>query len=157
MSNNFVYTLQVDTSPELQLKIDSDPNLSMDLAESINIIRREGSKVYYDTTENWNLVPDLISERGAIYVYSDRYSYVDDVGNLILIPGLKVGDGSAYLIDLPFTDADTIRTLAEHIKDNVRHITQEERTFWNNKVSSYVNQDDTENLVLSKTNYVLEG
>lgn len=157
MSNTCVYTLQVDTSPELQLKIDSDPHLSMDLAESINIIRRDGSKVYYDTTENWNLMPDLIGERGAIYVYSDRYSYRDDVGNLTLVPGLKIGDGNAYLIDLPFTDAATIRTLAEHIQDNVRHITQEERTFWNNKVSSYVNQDDTENLVLSKTNYVLEG
>lgn len=156
MNNDYTYTLQVDTSNELQLSIESDSNLLMDLSESINVIKREGAKIYYDTTDNWDLVPDLVGERGSIYVYSDRFKHKDDVGNVTLIPGLKVGDGNAYLIDLPFTDANSIRALAEHIRDNTRHITQEERTFWNNKVSSYVNQDDSENLVLSKTNYVLE-
>lgn len=157
MNDIYNYSLQVDMTPEKQLRIDSDMNHAINLSEAINVIRYEGAKIYYDTTANWNLMPDLVGERGSIYVYSDRIQHEDEVGNITFIPGLKVGDGNAYLIDLPFTDADMLISLAEHIRDNTRHITQVERIFWNNKVSSYVDQEDTENLVLSKTNYILEG
>jgi hypothetical protein len=42
-----------------------------------------------------------------------------------------VGDGQTLLKDLPFTDM----VYYDHISDPIVHITQEEREFWNNKVS----------------------
>ena len=45
------------------------------------------------------------------------------------VPNFKIGDGNNYLINLPFTD-DELRYLIEnHLQDEVRHITQEEREF----------------------------
>ncbi len=64
--------------------------------------------VYYDTTENWERKGQVISERGAIYIYSDYFndqdqSYADG------IPAIKVGDGVSYISSLPFiTDAFVI-------------------------------------------------
>lgn len=93
-------------------------------------------KVLYATTETWNSQPQLISDRGYIYIYAD-YRQNEQGQN---VPAMKVGDGNAYLIDMPFTD----ELLYEHLADNVRHITQQEREFWNNKVSCYMSdtQDD---------------
>lgn len=94
------------------------------------------SHVLYATTATWNSQPSLISDRGYIYIYSD-YKQNEQGQN---IAGMKVGDGNAYLIDMPFTD----EVLYEHLADTVHHITQQEREFWNNKVRCYMSdvQDD---------------
>lgn len=93
-------------------------------------------RVLYATTATWNSQPSLISQMGFIYIYSD-YRQNEKGEN---IPSMKVGDGNAYLIDMPFSD----EVLYKHVDDNVRHITQEEREFWNNKVRCYASdiQDD---------------
>lgn len=64
-------------------------------------IRGNSCRVLYNSTANWNRNPTLIAKKGYIYIYSD-YSHVDDQD----IPGFKVGDGKAYLIDLPFITND---------------------------------------------------
>ena len=94
------------------------------------------SHILYATTATWNSRPDLISSRGCIYIYSD-YRQNEQGQN---IAAMKVGDGLAYLIDMPFIDS----LLYEHIADNIRHITQQEREFWNDKVRCYMSdvQDD---------------
>lgn len=95
-------------------------------------------RVLYATTATWNSQPQLVSEMGYIYIYSD-YKQNDQDQN---IAGMKVGDGNAYLIDMPFTD----ELLYDHLADNVSHITQQEREFWNNKVRCFIDsevQDDT--------------
>lgn len=86
------------------------------------------SKIYYATTEQWAAEPGLITEENAIYVYRDRY--VIDGYN---IPGFKIGDGQAYLIDAPFADEYIQTQIDEHIEDTVSHVTQEERNYWNAK------------------------
>ena len=93
-------------------------------------------RVLYATTETWNSKPQLVSARGFIYIYSD-YRQNSQGQN---IPSMKVGDGNSYLIDMPFSDS----ILYSHLEDNTRHITQEEREFWNNKVRCYQSeiQDD---------------
>ncbi len=109
-------------------------------------LRQAGlTHIYYDTTANWNAQSLMISEEGAIYIYSD-YS----VGSQGFIPGVKIGDGSAYLIDLPFTSSDYIDRLYEHINNRQIHILPEERQFWNNKVTSALDSSDPENLILTK-------
>lgn len=93
-------------------------------------------RVLYATTATWNSQPQLISAQGFIYIYSD-YRQNEQGQN---VPAMKVGDGNAYLIDMPFSD----ELLYEHLADNIRHITQQEREFWNNKVRCFTSdiQDD---------------
>ena len=105
------------------------------------LIRQEITPIFYDTTANWDSQISLVSIRGAIYVYSD---YQED-GDGNYIPGIKIGDGNAYLIDMPFTDC----LYKEHIEDTVSHITAAERTAWNNKVRCYMDTLDEERLIFT--------
>ena len=58
--------------------------------------------IYYDTTANWNAQATMISEAGAIYIYSD-YSTVDGVS----VPGIRIGDGKLR----PFLTGWMLKTL----------------------------------------------
>ena len=131
----------------------------------INGITLQGNKsayelglanVYYDTTANWNLQPFLISERKGVYIYSDFEIIYDEVGNPTFIPGIKIGDGTTYVIDLPFITDEMTSLLLSHIGDTHVHLTDAEREFWNNKITCYLDREDLENLVLSKTDYIIE-
>lgn len=94
--------------------------------------------LYSDTTANWNAQTTLVAEAGAMYIYTD-HAVVDGVN----VSGIKFGDGTSYLIDVPFTDANFI----EHAQDTDIHITAEEREFWNNKERTIL---VGENLILTK-------
>ena len=114
-------------------------------------------QVLYDTTANWEAQGALIAEEGIVYVYSDAYYIEDEVGNRTPIAGIKIGDGNAYLSDMPFvTDAMTA-TIIQHVTDTNVHVTLQEKAFWNNKVSSFIDHADGETLVLSKTQYENNG
>lgn len=102
----------------------------------------EITRVLYADTATWNSQAQLVSQQGYIYIYSDYKQ--DGEGNNI--PGIKVGDGNAYLIDLPFST----KLIDEHIADAVAHITSAERTFWNNKVTCYIDENNITRLVFSK-------
>ena len=92
--------------------------------------------VLYDTTAGWNSKNQLVAKRGTIYVYSDHMT--DKNGNDI--PGYKVGDGTSYLIDMPF--ADTL--YAEHIVDNAIHVSPDDRVRWDEqKANTYDVSSDT--------------
>ncbi len=95
----------------------------------------------YGTTEYWNSFPTLIGAAKTVYVYTDYEQ--DDQGNNI--PGIKLGDGLGYLIDAPFTTDG----MYDHIRNQVRHITAEERQFWNDKVRVYIDAENEERLVFT--------
>ena len=99
-------------------------------------------KILYGTTSEWNSQAQLISQINRIYVYTDYYT--DSSGNPV--PGVKIGDGNAYLIDRPFIT----KILDEHLADQIRHITSEERSFWNNKVTCFIDPNNTTRLVFTK-------
>ena len=62
--------------------------------------------VYYSkTTQEWNSDVFLISEQNVLYIYTD-YKTIIKNNQEIFIPGLKIGDGKTYLIDLPFVDSN---------------------------------------------------
>ena len=82
------------------------------------------------TTEEWYEQYDFVPNNGDIIIYTDK-AIIDDVA----IPGIKIGDGSAYGIDLPFVADDVATNLLEHISDTVCHITNTERLNWNNKIN----------------------
>lgn len=76
-----------------------------------------------------------------IVVYTDYAQETDpETGETYDIPGIKIGDGNAYLIDKPFVGDDTRDMLVEHINNQVIHITAEERQEWNDKLN-YVEPD----------------
>lgn len=120
-----------------------------------------GGKEYvkYGTTAGWNAQRTLVAERGIIYVYSD-HSYIEvDGGDPIPVPGFKVGDGTSYLIDMPFAtdaeiemiglDVDELRArLISHEENSIVHVTSADKENWNSKVSVRIDPLDAENLVL---------
>ena len=57
------------------------------------------------------------------------------LGEEITIPNIKIGTGNAYLADLAFIDQYVLDQLKNHIEDMERHITDEERMRWNNKIN----------------------
>ena len=102
--------------------------------------RLEGT-VLYDTEENWNAQPKLISAKGSIYVYSNHELYQDHY-----IPGIKVGDGVTYLIDMAFIDD----RYADHIRDTIIHVSTEDREFWGDKVTCDIDPIKRNTLNFSK-------
>lgn len=120
---------------------------------SVEDITLEGNKTLedlgierflYGTTEYWNSYSSLIAQRGTIYIYIDHEEVEGEY-----VPGFKVGDGTSYLIDMPYTDTYLNISLTNHINDIIRHITQAEREKWNNKVSVSISNIDEENLVFT--------
>ena len=113
--------------------------------DALNDAISSGDKeVFYGTTAYWNNQPQFIPIRGCIYVYSDHDT--DDQGHNIA--GIKIGDGTSYLIDMPFLD----KKYAEHILDTEIHITETERQFWNNKVTAVIDPVQGNTLILTKDN-----
>lgn len=89
-------------------------------------------EVVSNTTEGWNSQITLISQKDVIYVYTD-YKVVDEKQ----VPNIKIGDGNAYLIDLPFA--------IPNMPDI--EITQEQINYWNNKVAVMLDILDPENVI----------
>jgi len=91
-------------------------------------------------TAYWNSHRDYIPAFGEIVIYTDR-RVIDGV----TYAGIKIGDGGAYLIDLPFLGDDgiieVIDTLNRHIQDTVAHVTQDDRDRWDAKLNYDVNDE----------------
>ena len=150
---------------DLQSLTESDYN-KLNNKPSINSVVLEGAltakdlglgKVFYDTKENWDTQRTLIAEEGVIYIYSN-YMYIEDEGgNQIPVAGIKIGDGTSYLIDMPYISDAATYLITMHISNAGIHVTPEEKQFWNNKVSAYINHTDEECLEISKRYYELNG
>lgn len=104
--------------------------------------------IHYGTTEYWNSQPTLIGENNHIYVYTD-YTTITSDGEIKNVPNIKIGDGNAYLIDNPFVTTSVEELIDLHINDMTRHITEEERILWNNKVRCYLSTSDSETVVFT--------
>ncbi len=122
--------------------------------------------IHYDTKETWNSKKNYIGEKGHIYVYSNYSSKTLDDGTVVKVPALKIGDGEAYLIDLPYiktedetkeiieTIEEEITTLQEavetHVTDTDAHLSEEDRYNLEHPQLQYeVTESDPENLVFT--------
>lgn len=81
-----------------------------------------GTSVVVHTTAEWQQLTSLVSEKGVIYVWSD---YKTEDGEDI--PAIKIGDGLAYVVDLPFA---------------TQGITLDDINNWNNKISARVSGEN---------------
>lgn len=100
--------------------------------------------IHIDTTAHWDAQQTLVGQLNHIYVYSDYQSI-----NGVSVPGIKVGDGAAYLIDAPFIAANNTE-LNSHISNTNVHVTASEKLSWNDKVTCFISQGDSETVVFSK-------
>lgn len=138
----------------LRISLNSGNNLRLNLSEpateQIRVINPASNifsgKISINTTEGWIAKRNYIPKLGEIAIFSDRH-VVDGVN----YPGIKIGDGLAYVVDLPFFgDDETARIidiLNDHIENTEVHITNEERSFWNAKLNCEI---DDENLILTR-------
>ena len=105
---------------------------------------------YYSRTKSdWDSDRTLISEKDVLYIYSD-YKVIQNEDQDFYIPGIKLGDGKTYLIDLPFLNninSDIDKQILQHVKNKDIHITSQQRLFWNNKLNLTM---DNENLVFNR-------
>lgn len=115
------------------------------LWEKIKALADGSSSVHWGTSGSWGSQPDLIGKKGHIYIYSDREKTEEGQ----TVPGIKVGDGKAYLIDSPFVTALAEDLINSHISDSVCHITSDERAMWDTKVSCHLSEDDAEKLIFT--------
>lgn len=105
--------------------------------------------VYYSkTTQEWNEDIHLLSQKDVLYIYVD-YKTIQQNGEEIVLPGLKIGDGTSYLIDLPFLNktSNIEDQMINHINNNTIHVTLQDRIFWNNKINLEL---EDENLILNR-------
>lgn len=108
--------------------------------------------VYYSKKKSeWDADRDIIAEKDALYIYSD-YKTIQKDGKQLLIPGLKIGDGVSYLIDIPFVNnlnSEFEDLLLDHINNKVIHVSAYDREFWDNKLNLDLDLQD-ENLILNR-------
>lgn len=95
--------------------------------------------VYYSKKKaDWDADRDMVSQKDVLYIYSD-YKLIEQDGKQIYMPGIKIGDGTSYLIDLPFANqnknSEIEDLLLDHINNRIVHISAEQRDFWNNKLN----------------------
>lgn len=105
---------------------------------------------YSKTKEEWNSDITFLSEKNVLYIYSNFKIFSKNGQEEIYLPGLKIGDGKSYLIDLPFLndfDNNIEKVLLDHISNHDIHISDSQRSFWNNKLN-YELQDET--LILNR-------
>lgn len=111
----------------------------------------QNNLVYYSkTTSEWNSDITIIGEKDVLYIYTD-YKTIQQNGKEVFLPGLKIGDGTSYLIDLPFFNDNIAfnEIVLNHIENGDIHVSENQKSFWNNKLN-YQSQLINETLVFNR-------
>lgn len=115
--------VDVDASGEIIVRTATDYNI-LHNKPSINGHLLEGDSeltdlglrgIYYGTTVFWESQPDLVSEEGYLYIYSDYTVYKDSSGKTVVVPGVKIGDGESKLSDLKFISEASAKPVMSYI------------------------------------------
>ena len=101
-------------------------------------IKEARIKFKRDTTANWNAARGFIPLEGELIVYNDYATIrkvINGVEQDVVVPAIKIGDGRAYVQDLPFVNDDLRDQILNHINNPEIHVTMAEKLFWNNKLN----------------------
>ena len=96
--------------------------------------------IHADTTANWNAHLTFIPAKGEIVIYLDK-KIVEEGNETVTYPGIKIGDGMAYCVDLPFLGDDIAAELLAHINNSSVHVSSADRMRWDSKLNCTVNQE----------------
>lgn len=91
------------------------------------------TEVLYGTTMEWAQDKTRIAQKGVIYVYSDYVKASDGAGGTVDVPGFKVGDGTSYLIDMPFAQGEINEEIRSHIANQKIHVSEDDRRRWDDE------------------------
>ena len=101
-------------------------SLENGLMSALDKAKLDGINIEWKTAAEWGADTSYVPQKNAILIYTDSNN-------------IKIGDGLAYAVDLPFvTDAvrsEILAALSLHALNTEVHITDTERTFWNNKLN----------------------
>lgn len=95
-------------------------------------------KLKRDTTANWGKARGFIPLDGEVIIYTDYKQItktIEGVTTTKNVPGIKIGNGNAYVQDLAFIDDELRDKLMEHIENQDIHVTLRDKDFWNNKLN----------------------
>lgn len=86
-------------------------------ANTLYLVPENTPDIKYGSTSYWTSLSNYIPAAGEIIIYTDKDVIIDD-GQTKNIPGIKIGDGLAYGIDLPFigdekADISTLTSLPQ--------------------------------------------
>lgn len=117
--------------------------LSSNVLGSLNIPSTlDRTAIHIETTATWNRRSYLTALKGHLYIYSD-YTKCMENGREVLYAAIKVGDGTSYLIDMPFTVVGIDhKLLIDHIYNMAIHVSSEDRENWDDKVSTEINGEN---------------
>lgn len=115
------------------------------------ISQLSGSEIKVGTTAYWNSQIGFIPDSGTVIIYSDYSSVMID-GNLVDVPGIKVGSGNGYVQDLAFVGQDIASSFIAHITNTSIHTTAEEKMFWNRKLNVTDNQEVIDEVLIFHRN-----
>ena len=93
------------------------------------------------TPDKVEIMKSIEPELGQLVIFTDLYKRTNSEGVEITSAGIKVGDGNTKIEQLPFIDWFYL----DHINDKNIHVTAEQKTFWDNKITCKVD-DETLNL-----------
>lgn len=117
---------------------DQSQAVNVNLYDVGAILQTTGGEVYSGTCEYWNNHRTLISKKNAFYIYTDYISRTDpDSGKTVYTPAMKIGDGKAYLIDLPIMATSEV------------FISKEDVARWNAKWRGFIDPASEENLIFT--------
>lgn len=95
-------------------------------------------KLKRDNTQAWNSAIGFIPLEGELIIYNDYKSIekeIDGETRTVLIPGIKIGDGRAYVQDLPFIDEELRDKILMHINNPNIHVTLSDKLRWDDKLN----------------------
>lgn len=102
-------------------------------------LNEKADRIRYGSKEHWQSQMSEIPAAGEIIIYTNKDTILDEDENEIPVPGIKVGDGMAYLADLPFLGDEVLESiiarLSSHENNTDIHTSLAEKTFWNNKLN----------------------
>lgn len=91
-----------------------------------------------DTTANWNAARGFIPLEGEVIIYTDYRvitKEVDGETRTVNVPAIKIGDGRAYVQDLPFMEEGIGEGFLDHIENKDIHVTPAQKQKWTNKIN----------------------
>ena len=119
--------LKVNDTETVPLTVRSDRNIDFNSHEYIDIRHLSYEQILFNTKQGW-AESGMISQENILYVVTD-FKTIDGV----TYAGFKVGDGLAYVVDLPCVED----VIFDHIENANIHVTSADKANWNNKVRCY--------------------
>lgn len=126
-------SLEVESTKDTELAVERPETVVLDSGIAVEVGGGAAGAIglTQKTVSEWSETDTkTVSEKGHIYVYSDYYTDSEGVAH----PAMRIGDGKAYIADLPVAGVTVsdVDAIVEHINNADIHITQQERERWNN-------------------------